>query len=790
MPALDLKDFHGGLDSRKNKLSAPEGTLTALTNGHITPGGDIEKRRAYVKQENPSGSGTSLPAGLTFGMQEVASGILVFGSASLTGYLPVPFSYQQLQHPAVYPIAYVAYDADLHAMTDVVHSCTFGGKAFVAATFADGYTFCYYDGQIVNDFIAGEILPHLAYNNSNVAESLATLVNETVSYTAQQNNSTDNVFGPAGSSYSVADTLSTVAGGLTSTLVDNGTAAVSGLPATGQFTLQAGSNSVAATAKIDSNGTNPTSGATVTIAGQAYRILTAPSAAYDVQLGASSDLTLKNLIMAVNGTGVAGTNYFAGTYANPNAVAGAMTGTGATAATILTASAVGSGGNSLGLSQTGTTGYTLTGFANGVSNTISAATVGATYARNFLTSNGTNVSNGDTVTVGGKVYTFVTALTPTEGQVLIGSTQLNSLQNLIYAINHTGVPTVNYSCALPNAQVRAVSTIVSQVVTVVAVTSGSSQNSVVTTTTSTVLAWTTTTLTGGTDSTAILPNPVDWNGSPSNTASLVAAAINAGTASTGYSANASAATVFVSSPTNSFSNGAPLSTTATGNVCVGACQFQFAMLATGTANISSVQVNGISITSGTVNWSTNLQTLVAALVANINAYTGTSGYVAYSSGLVMFVSAATTSSSDAPVSVQVNFSASNIIGVSQVGSSPLSVHLSLTSAFCAKPPSLGTLGSFGDLPSAVVTCLATGGVGPYTYFWSRQAGSDPGFVVGSSASLIGGSGSNLQSVVFRYVGSGQSNRKGTAVTSSSWTCTVTDSLGNTGVSSILNVSAA
>ena len=791
MPALELKDFHGGLDTRKNKLSAPEGTLVALTNGHITAGGDIEKRRAFVKQENPTGSGPSFPAGITFGMQEVASGIVVFGSTALTGYqLPIPFIYQQLQHPAVYPIAYTSYDPTKHAMTAWVYSCTFGGKAFAVATFADGYSFAYYNGLIINDYIAGLVLPHLAGNNTNLAESLSVLVNATVAYTAEQNGTAVAVFGTAGSSYVVNDTLQTIAGVLSDTQTDAGTPAASGLPASGQFTLQAGSNSIAATGKIVSSGTNPTSSATVTVGGQAYRIMTTPSQAYDVQLGGSSDATLANLILAINGTGVVGTNYYAGTNPNPSVGAGAKTGSGAGAQTILTALAVGSAGNALALSQTGTTGYTLTGFSGGISNSISAVTIGATYARNFLTNNGTNVSNGDTVTIGNKIYTFVTALTPTEGQVLIGATQNDSLQNLIYAINHTGVPTVNYACTLPNPQVRAATTVISESVTIVAVTPGSAQNTVQTTTTSTVLAWTTTTLANATDSTNILPTAVDWNSSAVNTASLIAAGINSGTATTGYSANATAATVFITSAAKSFANGAVLSTTVVGNVCVGACQFQFAMLATGTANVSSVQVNGVAITSGTVSWATNLQALVTALTANINAYTGTSGYVAYSSGLVMFISAATTSSADAPVSVQVNFSASNIIGVSQVGSSPLSVHLSLSSAFCAKPPSSGVLPSFGDLPSAVVTCQAFGGVAPYTYFWARQAGSDPGFVVGSASALVGGSSSNLQSVVFRYVGTASGNRNGTAVTSSAWTCTVTDSLGNTGVSSILNVAAA
>ena len=49
MPYFTITDFAAGLDLRRSPLTAPAGTLRTLTNAHITPGGEIEKRMAFVK---------------------------------------------------------------------------------------------------------------------------------------------------------------------------------------------------------------------------------------------------------------------------------------------------------------------------------------------------------------------------------------------------------------------------------------------------------------------------------------------------------------------------------------------------------------------------------------------------------------------------------------------------------------------------------------------------------------------------------------------------------------------
>src|SRR5262245_20066339 len=49
MPYSTITDFAAGLDLRRSPLTAPAGTLRVLRNCHITPGGEIEKRAAFVK---------------------------------------------------------------------------------------------------------------------------------------------------------------------------------------------------------------------------------------------------------------------------------------------------------------------------------------------------------------------------------------------------------------------------------------------------------------------------------------------------------------------------------------------------------------------------------------------------------------------------------------------------------------------------------------------------------------------------------------------------------------------
>lgn len=72
---LLIENFNSGMDSRKMALTAKPGTLQELTNCHITRGGEIEKRKAFVPI-------ATLPTGQTFGLHGANGQLWTFGSAS------------------------------------------------------------------------------------------------------------------------------------------------------------------------------------------------------------------------------------------------------------------------------------------------------------------------------------------------------------------------------------------------------------------------------------------------------------------------------------------------------------------------------------------------------------------------------------------------------------------------------------------------------------------------------------------------------------------------------------
>lgn len=89
------------------------------------------------------------------------------------------------------------------------------------------------------------------------------------------------------------------------------------------------------------------------------------------------------------------------------------------------------------------------------------------------------VSDGDTVTLGTVTYTFKDALTPAEGEVLIGADAAASLLNLIRAINHTGTPDTDYSVANQNFKATADTAVDTDHFTVTAIAEGDAGNTVV-----------------------------------------------------------------------------------------------------------------------------------------------------------------------------------------------------------------------------------------------------------------------------------------------------------------------
>jgi hypothetical protein len=275
----------------------------------------------------------------------------------------------------------------------------------------------------------------------------------------------------------------------------------------------------------------PANNDTVTIGGTVYTFKTAIQGvtANEILVEVAASDALDNLIAAITGGAGSGTKYGSATVAHTTVTAAAGAGDTIT----VTASTAGSAGNAIATTETGAnlsfgaatlTGgadthavviidgddvadWTAFGDASSVtgSNDLPLATplvslefkAGA-YATGTLTSNNTNVTEGDTVTIVDKVYTFM-ATPAEEGDVDIGADADGSLLNLIRAINHSGTPDTNYVCALPHPHVTAATSVTSHAFAVTARVPGTDGNSIPTTEVAATLSWGAATLAGGTD---------------------------------------------------------------------------------------------------------------------------------------------------------------------------------------------------------------------------------------------------------------------------------------------------
>jgi hypothetical protein len=135
---------------------------------------------------------------------------------------------------------------------------------------------------------------------------------------------------------------------------------------------------------------------------------------------------------------------------------------------------------------------------DGVTTVYNAAAASiSTYASGTLTSDGTNVANNDTVTIGGIVYTFKTTLTPNPGEILIGTNAADSLQNLKYALADTvAYADIKYGSGTSSFWIPG--TLTSTTLDVRSSNAGAAGNLYTTTETSAHLSWGSGTFSGGT----------------------------------------------------------------------------------------------------------------------------------------------------------------------------------------------------------------------------------------------------------------------------------------------------
>lgn len=122
-------------------------------------------------------------------------------------------------------------------------------------------------------------------------------------------------------------------------------------------------------------------------------------------------------------------------------------------------------------------------------------------ATGTLTATATAPANGDTVTIGGKVYTFQTTLTNVNGNVLIGVSAAVALDNLKAAVNLDAGAGTTFATATTIHPTVTATTNTNTTQVFEAKTAGVIGNAITTTEVSTQLSFGAATLTGGIDAT-------------------------------------------------------------------------------------------------------------------------------------------------------------------------------------------------------------------------------------------------------------------------------------------------
>jgi hypothetical protein len=224
-----IENFKYGLDSRRLAMTSQPGTLAVLENAHVTPGGEIEKRKAFVALTRTGEGATSLAG--TMGLEATEDGLVVFGgvptgetsgwfTAVKVAALPAGVSYIAVIHPYVYAMGWSAYVEAVHALSSVVFSCNYNGKPFVGAKFADGKTYLYYGTAVPTVALglgtaaiatlivqsASGIVLSKAANTPATATDLATLLHDQIEalgddWVATTTGGTVYMYSPAGVYY-------------------------------------------------------------------------------------------------------------------------------------------------------------------------------------------------------------------------------------------------------------------------------------------------------------------------------------------------------------------------------------------------------------------------------------------------------------------------------------------------------------------------------------------------------------------------------------------------------------
>jgi hypothetical protein len=164
-----VENFAGGVDRTRPIYASNQGTLWAGINGHMTRGGDFEKRKAFTQYAtipneltqsdwltlaDPIGNPTQSQVFIQRYIGAVAdgNGIIAYLNTNLTNMTPpTGVRYQLIRHPtAVFDPTITTPKARRIVSYDL-----FDGKIYASIEFDDGTVIPYYDGVVVYDAVDG-----------------------------------------------------------------------------------------------------------------------------------------------------------------------------------------------------------------------------------------------------------------------------------------------------------------------------------------------------------------------------------------------------------------------------------------------------------------------------------------------------------------------------------------------------------------------------------------------------------------------------------------------------------
>lgn len=288
MEEFTLVSFRYGLDTRREVLSSQPGALITCENAHITSGGEIEKRKAFVRLGAIVQSG-----GDSFGLEVTDSGLTVFGTIASGSIILNPgisnLAYQPVTHPAVTENG-GGYTIGKHDIDVVKSSCSFDGKSLIAVTFKDGKTYLFHDGTLVAQSRNGLVIEGRT-SIANLSTELTAEVNALPFWQAAANqdqfgtasDGTTIIKSPPNIFFTPVNTDTSSGGDLGIILLDSSAIAVTETKAIAGFTVAGGAGTFELTAPANNDGTG-----TAALTGGA------------IATGSSTSVTASTIVQAIN----------------------------------------------------------------------------------------------------------------------------------------------------------------------------------------------------------------------------------------------------------------------------------------------------------------------------------------------------------------------------------------------------------------------------------------------------------------------------------------------------------